>query len=148
MKQESNFYVTTPFTRELPIGLRLKLGPFEEAITELTATIEKRMAGSLIAPAGSGKTVILRGIGESLPAARFKVTYIKVTDLSARDMCREIATAIGAKPASLFNTLVKNIQESLAGDYQTNGLKPVLLIDEAQEMRPAAVSILNAFDQF
>lgn len=142
------FTSTTPFTREFSIGARFKLDLFEEATQSICATIEKRMSASLIAPAGSGKTAVLRAVSDQLAAARYKVTYIKVTDISQRDMCRQVSLAIGAKPASLFFSLVESVQNCLSDDYHVRGLRPVLLIDEAQDMRPETVSILKLLTNF
>jgi molybdopterin-guanine dinucleotide biosynthesis protein len=46
------------------------------------------MSAALIAPAGAGKTALLRRLVAELPEARYQVSYVKVTSLSKRDLCR------------------------------------------------------------
>lgn len=121
---------------------------FDEAEDGIRKTVERRMSASFIAPAGSGKTVVLRALRQRLAEARYHVSYIKVTNLSQRDMCREIASAVGAKPSGLYNALVRNIQERFDEDFSRDGRRPVLIIDEAHEMRPLTISILKLLTNF
>ena len=58
------------------------------------------MSAALIAPAGTGKTALLRHLRSVLPEPRYYVQYVKVTGLSKRDMCREIAVGIMTKTAA------------------------------------------------
>ena len=48
--------------------------------------------------------------------SRYRVRYVKVTDLCERDLCREIATAAGVAPAGTYPTLVRRLQERFAND--------------------------------
>jgi len=79
-----------PFTREFPIHQRWRHPMLEEAISELRCTVEQRMSGALLSASGNGKTAVLRALSDSLPEARYRVHYIKVTDLGKRDFCKEL----------------------------------------------------------
>lgn len=96
-----------PFTRELLTNERIEFPHLEEAFAGLMHSVEQRMSAALLAPAGTGKTALLRRLKSTLPQARYQVHYVKVTDLSKRDMCREIAAACGAEPAGSYPTLVR-----------------------------------------
>jgi general secretion pathway protein A len=106
------------------------------------------MSGALIAPAGTGKTMLLRALCDQLPEARYRVHYVKVTGLSKRDMCREIATALGTEPAGIYPTLVRRIQDHFSAVADTDGLRPVLLLDEGHEMRPDVLAMLRLLTNF
>lgn len=137
-----------PFTREIQIKERVKF-PFIEAESEaLLSAIKCRMSAALIAPAGSGKTLVLRTIKKSLPEARYRAHYVKVTGVSKRDMCREISTAIGAKPAGNYPMLVRAIQEHLENTLDVDGLRPVMLIDECHDMPPQVLDMLRLLTNF
>jgi len=137
-----------PFTCELPIEKRFEADPFSKAVETLSRTVDRRMSAALIGPAGSGKTVILRTLAQRLPEARYQVRYLKVTDLSKRDMCREIATVVGAAPAGIYPALVRNLQERLASCMNIDGLRPVLIIDESHDMRPEVLSMIRLLTNF
>jgi len=108
MELRSRFALhSTPFTRELPVEHRFALPVFDHALGALLHVAEQRMSGALIAAPGTGKTALLRALVAQLPEARYRIHYLKVTGLSKRDMCREIATALGAPPAGTYPALVR-----------------------------------------
>lgn len=139
---------SSPFTREFPIDQRFSLGFFDENLTALSRAIENRMSAALIAPAGSGKTALLRALVHGLPEARYRVHYVKVTELSKRDMCREIAVACGAEPAGNYPMLVRRLQERFLQATTVDGVRPVLILDEAQDLRPDVLSILRTLTNY
>ena len=137
-----------PFTRELSLHERFDFEPFDEALKGLLRTVEQRMSAALIAPAGTGKTALLRKLKSGLPEARYSVHYVKVTDLSKRDMCREIATACGAEPAGSYPMLVRRLQERFEHSYASDARRPVLLLDEAHDVRPDVLGLLRILTNF
>lgn len=141
-------FTALPFTREITVEERWPSAIFDEPLVELQATIQERMSAVLIAPAGTGKTVLLRALRSRLPEARYRVHYTKVTSLSKRDMCREIAAAVGMAPAGSYPTLVRSLQERFDATLATDGLRPVLLLDEAHDMRPDVLAILRILTNF
>lgn len=139
---------STPFTREIPVAQCLGLAFYDQAADALASVIDDRMSAALIAPAGTGKTTLLRALVARLPEARYRVHYVKVTSLSKRDICREIARAIGAKPAGSYACLVQRLQERFVNTADTDGLRPVLILDEAHDMRPDVLGILRILTNF
>ncbi len=138
----------TPFTREIPVKARFPLPDFDEAIEAMLRTLEVRMSCALIAPAGTGKTSVLRAVLDHLPEARYRTHYVKVTGLSKRDMCREIAQAIGLPPAGSYPSLVRKLQDRFSETSNTDGLRPVLIFDEAQDLRPDTLAMLKVLTNF
>jgi len=137
-----------PFTRELANQDRFGLEDFDEAIEAVLSTLEARMSCALIAPAGTGKTSILRAVIARLPEARYRTHYVKVTSLSNRDMCREMAQAIGLPPAGTYPTLVRRLQERFSETACSEGLRPVLILDEAHDLRPDTLAMLRILTNF
>jgi len=137
-----------PFTRELDGAKRWRNAAFEEPRSELRNVIEQRQSAALIAPAGTGKTTLLRVLTEEMPAARFRFHYIKVTDLSKRDFCREIAVAIGASPVGHYGALVAKVQQRCQLLLEQESQRPVLLIDEAHEIRPDVLGVLRVLTNY
>ena len=138
----------TPFTREFPISKRYKHPQYDEQVKALYQTVVDRMSGAIITSAGRGKTVVVRTLVDILPEARFRTHYIKVTGLSKRDMCREIARVVGCQEAGQYNTLVHRIQSHLMATSQQEGIRPVLIIDEAHELKIQVLSMLRILTNF
>ena len=139
---------TLPFTREITPDQLLRLPFLDEALAGLHAAVEARMSAAVIAPAGTGKTALLRRLRDDLPDARYHVHYVKVTGLSKRDMCREIAVACGAQPAGSYPMLVRRLQERFEATAHEEGRRPVLLLDESHELRPDVLSMLRILTNF
>ena len=139
---------TLPFTREIAVDKRWCSPIFDEALNALEATVRERMSAVLVAPSGAGKTSLLRALIKRLPEARYRVHYVKVTSLAKRDICREIAVAIGAEPAGSYPTLVRRLEERFEATLNTDGLRPVLVLDECHDMRPEVLAILRILTNY
>ena len=138
----------TPFTRELAVSEMLSLTHLEEARDGLLACLDPRMSAAIIAPAGAGKTALCRTLRDALPEARYRVHYVKVADLGKRDLCREVATAMGITPAGTYPMLVRRIQEDFAQSGVSDGVRPVLVVDEAHDIRPEVLGVLRIITNF
>lgn len=141
-------FQSPPFTRELKVEHRLKIQAVEAQVLALKAIIDQRQSAALVAPAGCGKTVCLRALSALLPEARYRTTYIKLANLSARDMCREVALGLGIQPAGHFPALVRAIEERLRAGYLDAGIRQVILFDDAHEMRPEVIRLLRLLTNF
>lgn len=138
----------TPFTRELSSAERFPLD-YQQAVTDdLHDAVAQRMSAALIAPAGTGKTVALRALADRLPAARYQVRYVKVTGLSKRDLCKEIAVACGLEPAGIYPALVRKLQDAYQHATSTDGLRAVLILDEGHDLRPDSLAMLRLLTNF
>jgi type II secretory pathway predicted ATPase ExeA len=99
---------SVPFTREIRLEHHDHALPlYDETLDALESAVWKRMSAALIAPAGTGKTNLLRALCARLPEARYRCQYVKVSNLSRRDMCREIALSMGLAPAGAYNALLR-----------------------------------------
>ena len=137
-----------PFTCEIRNEDRYVNEIYEIPIDHLYRTVDKRMCGALIAPADTGKTAMLRALMDRLPEARYRVHYIKVTHLSKRDMCREISNVIGIESAGTYPVLVRRLQEHFSTSLSVDGLRQVLIIDEAHDIRPEVLAIMRILMNF
>lgn len=138
----------TPFTCELSISERFLLPFQDEAAEALADAVHHRMSAALIAPAGTGKTVVLRRLVASLPEARYRVRYIKVTGLSKRDLCREIAAACNLSDAGIYPALVRKLQEAFEHASGVDGVRPVLILDEAHDLPLDSLAMLRLIMNF
>ena len=137
----------TPFTRELTVRDCFPFAPQAQVAAALADAIQERMSAALIAPAGTGKTVALRMLVAALPEVRFAVHYVKVTGLSKRDLCKEIAVACGLSPTGIYPALVRRLQGAFT-HTAADGMRPVILLDEAHDLRPESLAMLRVLTNF
>ena len=64
-----------PFTREIRVEHHFPLPQYAEAKSGLLGAAQRRMSAGLIAPAGTGKTNLLRSVVDALPEARYRTHY-------------------------------------------------------------------------
>lgn len=141
-------FTTKPFTREFRIEHRFKVEGHEQELKAFKSCVSERASGVLISPAGGGKSVVLRALEADLPSARHRVSYIKLNDLSARDMCRQIAMFIGTTPCGSYPALVHAIEKRIRSGFDDEGLRQVLIIDEAHDLRPEVLRLLRLITNF
>jgi type II secretory pathway predicted ATPase ExeA len=140
---------TMPFTREIQVRECFSTEVFDEVLRALLRVVDQRMSAALIAPAGTGKTTLLRALVEThLPEARYRVHYVHVSGLTKRDMCREIALATGVSPAGSFPLLVRNLQSRFLNTADGDGLRSVLILDDAHELHPDTMSMLRVLTNY
>jgi len=145
----AHFGLTTlPFTCEIPVADRWASPLFDEPLQALLHTVEQRMSAVLLAPSGTGKTLLLRTLRSLLPEARYRVHYVKLTSLSKRDLCREIATAAGLELSGTYPVLVQKLQDAFRSQLDDDGLRSVLIIDEGQDLRPEVLATLRILTNF
>lgn len=145
----SHFGLTeVPFTREFAVEDRWPSPHLDEVRTDLLRVLDQRQSAALIAPAGSGKTALLRALRAELPEARYRVHYVKVTSLSKRDMTREIALASGVPPAGSYPSLVRRLQDRFETTQLDDGIRPVLILDEAHDLRPEVLALVRILTNF
>ena len=140
-------FSAVPFPREIPIKDRWHSEIFDQPLTALRQTIEQRMSGVVLAPSGTGKTVILRTLRAQLPEARYRLHYVKLTSLSKKDLCREIGLAAGFDLSGIYPVVFRMLQQRLR-QLDEDGLRPVLLLDDVQDMTPTVLTTLRILTNF
>ena len=141
-------FTTMPFTREVAVEDRWSAPLLDEPLAALLQTVEARMSAVVLAPSGAGKTMLLRSLRALLPEARYRVHYVKLTSLSKRDLCREIAAACGLDIAGNYPVLMHKLQNAFRSQSDDDGLRPVLLLDESQDLRPEVLASLRLLTNF
>lgn len=137
-----------PFTREISVNDMFEHPQREEIIVNLTRTVEQRMSAALVAPAGYGKTALVRTMRHRLSDVRYRVHYVKGSCLSKRDMCREIAKCLGLAEVGTYPRLLRLVQDSVDTRSHRDGVRTVFILDDAHEMRPQVLGMLKTLTNF
>lgn len=139
---------TTPFTRELQNKHRFQHDQFNEVVDALKTVVSRRMSGVLIAPAGTGKTAIGRALCDQLPDVRYRKHYVKYSALSKRDMCRAITAALRVTSAGSTPGMVRAIEDAVRANADGDGVRTVMIFDDAHELRPDVLALLKVLTNF
>jgi general secretion pathway protein A len=97
---------------------------------------------------GAGKTTVLRGVLESLDSAKVNLGHLVTTQLDAQDTLRMVAAAFGVDAtASTKAQLLMSIEAYLTQEAM-QGKRCLLVVDEAQNLAPAAVEELRMLSNY
>lgn len=92
---------------------------------------------------GSGKTILLDALLARLEATRYAVARIESTQLEADDLLRVIAHGFKVEPQGRDKaSLLAHLQDVLV-DLQRSGIRPLIVVDEAQNLRLTALEELR-----
>lgn len=97
---------------------------------------------------GAGKTTLIRHLFQKLDQQRFVVAHLTNTNLDSDDMLRMVAASFGlpATNSSKATTLLEI--EQLLRQYDKEGKKILLLVDEAQNLTSHALEELRMLSNF
>lgn len=137
-----------PFTREIPTRKMWRQPGLDDLIRDLEATVSARDSAAVIAPSGAGKSALIRRLVATLPEARYRVADIKVTAVGNRDLYRSLARALGIEPSGTWPALLESLQAHAHALATTEARRTVLIIDEAQDMRPQVLATLRMLTNF
>ncbi len=141
-------FVSEPFTREIRIEQRYKADFIESEIKTAREIVEARQSSVIMGPAGSGKTVVLRALLDDLPESRYRIVYLKLAGLGARDMCRQVALKLGMTGVGTYPALVHALEEQLHGGFSSQGMRQVIIFDDAHEMRTDSLRLARLLTNF
>jgi len=137
-----------PFTQEISANKMWRHPGLDELVDELDSAVSARMSVAVIAPSGTGKTALLRRLVERLPETRYLLADIKVTSVSNCDFYRGLARALAVEPTGTWPALLEKLQSYAQTLAATEARRLVIIIDEAQDMRPEVLSTLRVLTNF
>jgi MSHA biogenesis protein MshM len=113
--------------------------------------VEDPGVGVLVGDPGVGKTASIRNLCAQLPKPDYLVMYLCDTQVSSLDVYRSLARELGLRPSHRRGQLAADIKQALCHMVDERGIKPLLIIDQAQQLAESflldLVSLLNvSFD--
>lgn len=104
--------------------------------------VDHHAAGLLTGEVGSGKSTAARTFTAALNPSLYKILYLHWTSGSALDLLRHLAYKLDLEPAFHPSDLVRQISEAIVRLNQSKKQHPILICDEAQLLRHAALEQL------
>jgi MSHA biogenesis protein MshM len=91
--------------------------------------------GLLVGEAGVGKTAAIRNLAAQLPTPENKVVYICDTAVTPASVYRNLAAELGLAPSHRRDDLWRQLKRTITHMVDTEGVIPMLILDEAQHLR-------------
>jgi type II secretory pathway predicted ATPase ExeA len=134
-----------PFSPELPSEALLVTARIESFAWRVEQLVQEGGFALISGESGTGKSVALRIVAERLSALRDVVVGVLERPQSRNaDFYRELGDifAVNLKPSNRYGGF-KALRERWRSHLTSARIKPVLLVDEAQEMDPGVLSELR-----
>jgi general secretion pathway protein A len=137
-----------PFTKELSIEDLFPLACAKELEVRLNHLLEMRGIGLVTGDVGSGKTTGTRRVIGALHGGRYRVFYVCLTTGNVMDLFKSIAWEMGLPTERSRAALHHRIKGEVARLCSEPRLRPVLVVDEAQHLRPDVLEDLRLLTNY
>ena len=97
---------------------------------------------------GAGKTTILSGLLDSLNNSNVNVGQLVTTQLDAEDTLRMVGAAFGVNVSGVAKAQLLITLEAFLIDQASQGMRCLLVVDEAQNLSPRAVEELRMLSNY
>jgi type II secretory pathway predicted ATPase ExeA len=121
---------------------------FDSALESLTYLAQRAGIGSLTAPPGCGKSVLLGTFLESLSKTAYRTVYLAHTTCGVIDVYRQILQALDIQPAYRKADLYRQLQERLLVLSRQKRIRTVVAIDEAHKLTTGFLEEIRLFTNF
>ena len=137
-------FQTVPFSKDIPAEKTFQSDTYQNAMGMLSFGIEKEDLLLLTGEVGIGKSVVLRSFLEQIDPRRFVPVYVRGPSLTAGELYKSILSGLYIDPP-YTKTQAKLIYFKKIPESKK---KPIVIIDDAQEMMDSAFLELKSLINF
>lgn len=131
-----------PFSRELsPAEVFVSKG-HHELLARLRHAIETGSLAVITGQVGSGKSTAIRSVIQSLETSRYRYIYLASSQLTPAEFYKSLLYQVNVQPRRGFSENKRLVTQAMLELCQ-KGIKPLVVIDEAQELTVQMLSELR-----
>jgi type II secretory pathway predicted ATPase ExeA len=137
-----------PFAGAPPSTQLFSCTHLDELHSRLSYLVEHRSIGLLTGEPGSGKSTALRRLRDQVHPEQVRILYLHDTVISPRDFCCQIAFELGLEPSWSRAQTLRAIHQEIRRLDAERRLTVLLVVDEAQGLRPDVLALLPVLTSF
>lgn len=130
-----------PFEKEIPAEEVILSNSQAMAKKQLLLVLHTKEIGFLIGEAGTGKSIVLESVAKSISQNKYKLLFLSDPQGSARYVWRYLVRQLGIETPG--PDAFREFHRQLLLFQQEAARQPILLIDEAQQLRPETIDQLR-----
>ena len=135
-------FTREPFSRELaPSEVFLSKG-HQELLARLKHAIETGSLAVITGHVGSGKSTAIRSVMHNLEASRYRYIYLANSGLTPTEFYKSLLYQVNVKPGRGISENKRLVAQAMLELHQ-KGIKPIVVIDEGQELSVSMLSELR-----
>ena len=137
-----------PYVKELAVEDLFVSQTSREMSVRIGHLLEMRGIGLITGEVGSGKTTNARKDVAGLHTGRYRVFYVQLTTGNVTDLFKSISWEMGLPTERSRAALHHRIRGEVLRLCQEPHLRPVLIVDEAQHLRPDVLEDLRLLTNY
>jgi general secretion pathway protein A len=137
-----------PFAKDLAPEDLFVTAAGSELEVRLGHLLELRGIGLVTGEVGSGKTTVCRKVLSNLHPGLYRVFYVPLSTGNAMDMYKSVAWELGLPTERSRAALYRVIREGVTRLCLESKVRPVLVVDEAQHLRPDVLEELRLMTNY
>ena len=141
-----NFFglVKMPFSKLIGVNELYRSSSFQEACARLQIGLENEDAVLLSGAVGSGKSNVLRYFTHNLDPNAYRSIYIAADSFKIGEIAKRALTALNVEVPYTGLSALRKLQQTIIKLNREKALKPLLIVDEVQELPTSTlVSLKN-----
>lgn len=135
-------FTKEPFSRELAPAQAFVSKGYNELLARLNHVISAGSLAVVTGQAGSGKSTAIRSVMYSLDASRYRHIYMASSELSPGEFYKSLLYNLNVCPGRGLSQNKRLVTQAMLEQRQ-KGIKPTVIIDEAQELPVSMLSELR-----
>ena len=132
-----------PFRKNVPASSMFDSESQRNLLHGLALWIDLRGLALVTGPSGVGKSICLRRFVQQLPQGRYTVHPFNQIPTTPTGFLRALTRRLGLRPRLHLTDMFDDIVKALAHHEEEHGTHPVLVMDDAEGMRPATLDLVR-----
>jgi type II secretory pathway predicted ATPase ExeA len=131
-----------PFSKLIGVNELYHSSSFQEACARLQIALENEDVALLSGAVGSGKSNVLRYFTHGLDPNAYRCIYIAVDTFKIGEVAKRALLALNVEVPYTGSQALRTLQQTILTLNRDKGIKPVLVLDEIQELPlPTLISL-------
>ena len=133
-----------PFSKLIGVNELYRSSSFQEACARMQIGLENEDGVLLSGAVGSGKSNVLRYFTHNLDTNAYRCIYIAADEFKIGEIAKRALTALNVEVPYSGASAIRKLQQTIIKLNREKALKPLLIIDEIQELPTSTlVSLKN-----
>jgi general secretion pathway protein A len=137
-----------PFERNIAISALYESKQFSEALARLLYTCQRRTLAVITGEVGTGKSTLLRMLGDKVDPNNFFFIYLVDSNLTSRNFYTFALSALAVDPKGQLPKLKQKFKNIVTDFYESKGITCIIAIDEAQTLEISMLEELRFIMNF
>jgi len=141
-------FLKEPFTKEIAAKALFISAQLQVLFARLKALLSRRGMALITGEVGSGKSTAIRAFAEALEKTQYDWVYIDDPTVGLRGMWNSMATQLNLNMRFYKWQLMPALKSAIEKNHHDFGKTTIVVIDDAQLLKPAALEELRLFTNF